>query len=70
MNNGSLILKKINILGSKANELISKNKLLSMGISYYQQLFSSNKNYITLYFNILSQNKKIQKINLIVILII
>ena len=61
MNNGSLILKKINILGSKANELISKNKLLSMGISYYQQLFSSNKNYITLYFNILSQNKKNSK---------
>ena len=63
MNNGNLILKKINILGSKANELITKNKLLSNEILIYQQLFNNNKNYITLYFSILSKKKKDLKNN-------
>ena len=62
-NNGNSILKKINILGSKANELITENKLITNDISNYQKLFSSNKNYITLYFNILAEKKKESKKN-------
>ena len=58
MNNGNLLLKKINILGSKANELINKNKILLIELSNYQKFFSSNKNYITMYFNILAEKKK------------
>ena len=60
-NNGNSILKKINILGAKANELIAQNALLTNEISNYQKLFSSNKNYITLYFNILAEKKKESK---------
>ena len=63
MNDGNLMLKKINLLGSKANELITKNNLLSSQLSYYQKIFSSNKNNITSYFNILADNKKMSKIN-------
>ena len=63
MNDGSIMLKKINILGSKANELINTNKLLSNKISYYQNIFNSNKNYIMSYFNILAENKKKSKNN-------
>ena len=63
MNKGNLILKQINILGSQANELINKNKILINELSYYQQLFNSNKNYMTLYFNILAENKNKPKNN-------
>ena len=63
MNKGNLILKQINILGSQANELINKNKILIRELSYYQQLFNSNKNYMTLYFNILAENKNKSKNN-------
>ena len=63
MNKGNLILKQINILGSQANELINKNKILINELSYYQQLFNSNKNYMTLYFNILAENKNKSKNN-------
>ena len=63
MNNGNLILKKINLLGSKANELITKNKLLLNEIANYQQLFANNKNYITSYFTIMSKKKKDSKNN-------
>ena len=63
MNNGNLILKKINLLGSKANELMTKNKLLLNEITNYQQLFTNNKNYITSYFTIMSKKKKDSKIH-------
>ena len=63
MNDGNIVLKKINILGSKANELINKNKILTNEISYYQKLFTSNKNYITEYFSILAESKKKLKNN-------
>ena len=61
MNYGNLMLKQINLLASKANELINKNKVLQRELSYYQQLFNSNKNNITTYFNILAENKKKNK---------
>ena len=64
MNNGNLILKKINLLGSKANELMTKNKLLLNEIKNYQQLFANNKNYITSYFTIMSKKKKDSKNNI------
>ena len=63
MTDGNLLLKKINSLGSKANEFITKNKILSNQLSYYQKIFTYNKNYITSYFNILAESKKIAKIN-------
>ena len=61
MSDGNSMLKKINLLGSKAKELINTNKILTHEISYYQKLFSSNKDYITLYFNLLSELKKKSK---------
>ena len=45
-NGNNIIIKKINLLGSKVNELMIKNKLISSQISYYQKLFNSNKNHI------------------------
>lgn len=61
MSDGNSMLKKLNLLGSKAKELINTNKILSNEISYYQKLFSSNKDYITSYFNFLSEFKKKSK---------
>ena len=61
MSDGNSMLKKLNILGSKAKELINTNKILTNEISYYQKLFSSNKDYITLYFNLLSEFKQKSK---------
>jgi hypothetical protein len=58
MSDGNSMLKKLNLLGSKAKEIINTNKILTNEISYYQKLFSSNKDYITLYFNLLSEFKK------------
>ena len=43
MSDGNSMLKKLNILGSKAKELINTNKILANEISYYQKLFSSNR---------------------------
>ena len=63
MNDVNIVIKRINILGSKANELMNSNKILTNEISYYQKLFISNKNYITSYFNILAENKKKSKNN-------
>ena len=63
-NGNNIILKKINILGSKVNELIMKNKLISSQVSYYQKLFNSNKNYISEYFSIISQAKSMNKKNI------
>ena len=57
MKNGSLTIKKINILGSKASELINNNKILLSQISYYQNMFNSNKKYISEYLNIISKFK-------------
>lgn len=61
MSEGNSMLKKINLLGSKAKELINTNKIITNEISYYQKLFSSNKDYMTLYFNLLSEFKKKSK---------
>ena len=61
MNDKKINIKKLNILGSKAKELINTNKLLSNEISFFQKLFNSNKDYITLYFNTLAENKKNSK---------
>ena len=61
MKNGNIIIKNINILGSKANELMTKNKSILSQLSYYQTKFNSNKKYITEYFNILSQAKSSSK---------
>ena len=61
MSDGNSMLKKLNLLGSKAKELINTNKILANEISYYQKLFSSNKDYITLYFNLLSEFKQKSK---------
>jgi len=61
MKNGNIIIKNINILGSRANELMIKNKSIKSQLSYYQTQFNSNKNYITEYFNILSQAKSSSK---------
>ena len=61
MSEGNSMLKKLNSLGSKAKELINTNKILTNEISYYQKLFSSNKDYITSYFNLLSEFKKKSK---------
>ena len=63
MSEGNSMLKKLNSLGSKAKELINTNKILTNEISYYQKLFSSNKDYITLYFSLLSEFKKKSKKN-------
>ena len=57
MKNGSLTIKKINILGSKASELINNNKILLSQISYYQNMFNSNKKYISEYLNVISKFK-------------
>ena len=57
MKDGNIIIKNINILGSKANELMSNNKILSGQITYYEKIFNSNKKYMTEYFNIISQAK-------------
>ena len=61
MSDGNSMLKKLNLLGSKAKELINTNKILTDEISVYQKLFSSNKDYITQYFNLLSEYKKNSK---------
>ena len=61
MNDKKINIKKLNILGSKAKELINTNKILSNEISFFQKLFNSNKDYITLYFNTLAENKKNSK---------
>ena len=61
MSEGNSMIKKLNSLGSKAKELININKILTNEISYYQKLFSSNKDYITLYFNLLSEFKRKSK---------
>ena len=61
MKNGNIIIKNINILGSRANELMIKNKSIKSQLSYYQTQFNSSKNYITEYFNILSQAKSSSK---------
>ena len=63
MKNGTTIIQKINLLGSKANELIIKNKNISSQLIFYQELFNLNKNYISEYFNIISQKKIIEKNN-------
>ena len=61
MKNGNIIIKNINLLGSKVNELMNNNKILSGQLSYYNKLFNSNKNYLTEYFNIISQIKESSK---------
>ena len=61
MKDGNIIIKNINILGSKANELMSNNKILSGQITYYEKIFNSNKKYMTEYFNIISQAKTASK---------
>ena len=61
MKNGNIIIKNINLLGSKVNELMNNNKILSGQLSYYNKLFNSNKNYLTEYFNIISQIKASSK---------
>ena len=63
MKNGNIIIKNINLLGSKVNELMNNNKIISDQISYYSQLFNSNKNCLTEYFNIVSQIKATSKNN-------
>ena len=63
-NGNNIILKKINILGSKVNELMIKNKLISSQIYQYQKLFNSNKNHISEYFSIVSQAKSTNKKNI------
>ena len=63
-NGNNVIIKKINILGSKVNELMIKNKIISSELSHYQKLFNSNKNYISEYFNIVSHAKAINKKNI------
>ena len=63
-NGNNIIIKKINILGSKVNELMIKNKIISSELSHYQKLFNSNKNYISEYFNIVSHAKAINKKNI------
>ena len=63
-NGNNIILKKINILGSKVNELMIKNKLISSQIYQYQKLFNSNKNHISEYFSIISQAKSTNKKNI------
>ena len=57
MNNGNLIIKKINLLASKANELLNQNKIITGQISHYKKLFDSNKKHISEYFNIITQSK-------------
>ena len=69
MKNGNIIIKKINLLGSKANELMNNNKIISNQISYYNKLYDSNKKYLSDYFNIMHQVKsstKIVKIQMII----
>ena len=61
MRNGNIIIKNINILGSKANELMNNNKILTRQISYYETLFNSNKKCISDYFTIISQAKASKK---------
>jgi len=61
MKDGNIIIKNINILGSKANELMNSNKILSGQITYYEKLFNSNKKCMTEYFNIISQAKTATK---------
>ena len=61
MKNGNIIIKNINLLGSKVNELMNNNKIISGQISYYNKLFNSNKNCLTEYFNIVSQIKVASK---------
>ena len=61
MKNGNIIIKKINLLGSKANELMNNNKIISNQISYYNKLYDSNKKYISDYFNIMHQVKSSTK---------
>ena len=63
-NGNNIIIKKINILNLKVNELLIKNKLISSQISYYQNLFNSNKNYMSEYFSIISQAKSANKKNI------
>ena len=61
MKNGNIIIKNINLLGTKVNELMYNNKIISGQISYYNKLFNSNKNCLTEYFNIVSQIKSASK---------
>ena len=61
MKDGNIIIKNINILGSKANELMNSNKILSGQITHYEKLFNSNKKCMTEYFNIISQAKAATK---------
>ena len=61
MKDGNIMIKNINILGSRASELMNKNKILSGQITYYEALFNSNKKYITEYFNTISQAKATSK---------
>jgi hypothetical protein len=61
MKDGNIMIKNINILGSRASELMNKNKILSGQITYYETLFNSNKKYITEYFNTISQAKATSK---------
>ena len=61
MKDGNIMIKNINILGSRASELMNKNKILSGQITYYEALFNSNKKYITEYFNTISQAKASSK---------
>jgi len=61
MKDGNIIIKNINILGSKANELMNSNKILSGQITHYEKIFNSNKKCMTEYFNIISQAKAATK---------
>ena len=61
MKDGNIIIKNINILGSKANELMNNNKILSGQITHYEKIFNSNKKCMTEYFNIISQAKAATK---------